>query len=349
MTIELNKPQIKSLTHALHACMKENPKMKLSEFRENFSKEVNCKDWNTLLGAVSNTPKTKEATSDSVQYDYSDYDAAGILEMNVGRLSLDVAKSIVDIVYQSEFWFLAPIHGGIFDNKQQAMCFIEQHPEMPLSLVVSTNSSLGSVSVIVNTEGNDIIVREEEFNEVLESYRYDSVGSFIKGIPELMTQRAHYDHNSEDSYAIPFLKKNSPFIDYVNSFEYNESEVGILSEDVANAFINAAEKSGKHQIAALDGSPFDSFDDARLFVKTFNQHPIKIISELEIDAFSVSTVISSDENSTSIVFEDGCGLDSLPSQSFDSISDALEGLKGFADQTAKAEYQTSHAKTYSIV
>lgn len=164
-----------------------------------------------------------------------------------------------------------------------------------------------------------------------------------------MTERAKFEHNSEDSYAIPFLRKGSPFIDYVNDFEYNESEVGILSKDVANAFIDAAEESGNHQIAALDGSPFNSFKDARLFVKTFDKHPIKVISELEITAFSVSTIISSDEKSSHIVFEDGCGLDSLPNQSFDRVYDALEGLRAFADKSAKAEYQTSHAKTHPLI
>lgn len=345
MTIELNTPQIKSLTFALHAAMKAKPKMKLSEFRENFSKEVNCKDWNTLLGQVNGPSKEKT----TVEYDYSDYDAAGILEMGVGQLSFDVAISLVKAVYETEFWFLAPIHGGIFDNERDAVSFIKQHPNMPLSLVVSTNSSLGSVSLIVNTEGRAIVVREEDNHDVLEGYSYDYVSDFVKAIPSLMTERAKFEHVSEDSYAIPYLRKGSPFIDYVNNFEYNESEVGVLGKKAANAFIDACEDSGNHQLAMLDGNPFDSFEQARLFVKTFNMHPIKVISEVKYSGLSVSTVISSDEDSTNIVFEDGCGLDSLPSESFDNVGTALKGLTRFADKSALAEYRTEKAKTHSLL
>lgn len=347
MNLELSKPQVKSLTVALHAAMKANPKMKLSEFRENFSKEVNSKDWNTLLDSL--TDPAGKRTEETYDYDYSEYDVSSIFEMNVGRLSPVIAKELIEVIYKSEFWFLAPIHDGIFESKEQAHSFVEQHPTVPLSLVVSTNSSLGSVSVIINTEGNDILIREEDENMLIERYRYESVSELIKGIPALMTTRAHDEHDSDDSYAIPYLLKDSRFINYVNKFEYNESECGVLSKEVANAFIDAVDASGRHYLSSLDGEPFYSTEDARLFVNTFENHPLIVVSITKENALGVSTTITSNLKSSMILLENNHGLSSRASKSFNGIDEAIKGFTSYADISIKSQHPMERGETYPLV
>ena len=102
MTIELDKTQIKSLTHALHAAMKKTPQMKLSEFREVFSKEVKFNDWNTLLG-MTNATQNDKLTS-AYEDGYSDYDFDGISKLGFGELANESTKSIIEAVYKSEFF-----------------------------------------------------------------------------------------------------------------------------------------------------------------------------------------------------------------------------------------------------
>ncbi|WP_210499318.1 hypothetical protein [Vibrio crassostreae] len=133
--------KIKSMTHALHAAMKAKPNMKLSEFREIFSKELTGNDWNTTLAQVSK-PKFEEfciedlkeliednrKISSTIELNHSveePWDLSGILETVNDSLNLDIDEAHVGEDFKE--WLLTHFNtchtcGATLDEMNYCTC-----------------------------------------------------------------------------------------------------------------------------------------------------------------------------------------------------------------------------------
>jgi hypothetical protein len=292
------KSTVKSLTYTLHEQMKANPKMKVSQFREIFSKILGSKDWNALLGQfddnfspLSFNDQASIASADSVsKLDLNTGYCNNSLDLHMtsedydidthGTLESTIANALVELFYSSEFWYLAPCMDGVFNTKEQALNFIEKYPNYPLSIIMSTNNSQGSVSLLVNSKDGIIFFREECNYDVLDIGQYDNIHSLKRDITEIMTKRAKYDHDDKGSYAIPFIPKGHKLKDYVNSVDYYESEHGEVSVLVANKLIQFCEIHEQYSLGSIDGQPIGSKEDAEDFIKYFPNHPLILIVDL---------------------------------------------------------------------
>jgi hypothetical protein len=279
-----SKQHVKSLTHSIHKAIKAKPNMGLSELRELFSDKLVGSDWNGLLDMLDEqeVPCSEDVVHGRA-FSFDCYEKQGALNYSpseMGTLSPALAKELIDIFYETDFWFLAPFQDGIFDSKDEALAFVDAFPNHPLSIVVSTNSNMGAVSVLVNSDEEGYYFREEDDYTVIERYRWETTQSLVDDLQEFMTTRAIYEHNNKDSYAIPFLKKGTPFDDYVNNGDYRRSEEGFLTMSHAIELCEAVYQSKGYALGALNRQTFSNKGEALRFIRSFKEHPLTLVVSL---------------------------------------------------------------------
>ena len=275
------KSALKSLTYALHQAMKSKPNMKISEFREVFSQQLGAKDWNALLGQFDEVTTPNQLSDHNIEISLqdpcSDYDST-----THGILNKKTALAIINLFFQSEFWLLAPFGGNIFENKESAIAFVNANPSYPLSVVMMTNNSQGSISAILNNleDCRDIALRNEDYLTLIPQGRFKSINDIEDRLADFMTVIAKYEHNDTSSYCYPFITKGHKYVSYINDFDYNESEHGELDKNIGNFFIDFVYKHKAFQIGMPDGQPFDSKQEAFEFRNLFPNHPVTLIVDL---------------------------------------------------------------------
>jgi hypothetical protein len=294
--IQINKKStVKSLTFTLHEQMKANNKMKVSEFREIFSKTLGAKDWNALLGQFDNEYSplllNNQSTFASISRQALDTGYPNIdnsLDLHQpndeydkaihGVLIPSHAIALIELFYSSEFWFLAPFMGGVFNTKEQALNFVENNHDYPLSVVMSTNNSQGSVSTLVNSYKGRFYFHDEDQHSIL--YWSDDIQSLKINVADFMTGRAKFEHNENSSYVIPFIPKGHELKDYVNNFDYDSNEHGELTVSHAKELIDFCETHKQYSLGRLDGQPFRDKEEAEEFISYFPTHSLILIADL---------------------------------------------------------------------
>jgi len=135
-----------------------------------------------------------------------DYNAINVVLDDHGTLSPELAKAFIEVVYESQYWYMAPVGAGIFTDKEDALAFVDTYPNHPISIVVETNSNAGAVSVLVNSNENGYLFRDEYHLDLIES-NIKKAGDIMLYLQMFMTERAKYDHNSNKCIAYPFVPK----------------------------------------------------------------------------------------------------------------------------------------------
>ena len=260
-----------------------------------------------------------------------------------GKLDVKAAKAIIDIVYASRFWFLAPLTDGIMEKKEEALSFVEQFPGHPLVLVTTTNSSSGTVSALINNDDNGLLLRSDDNHDDFKIYPESlskSPQELMSKVSGIMTKIAANDYSSDDYYAIPYLLNDSPFIDYVNGVEYLKSEYGSLDTRLAKQLVELVYQSDTYIMGTVQGVPFESKQEALLFTETFDCHAMAVIAPLfdagEDAHIGASLIVTNDNNA--IYMADSAGHDGSFSESVKSIQELKEKLPALAAKIGNADF-----------
>lgn len=271
-------------------------------------------------GPVMPGVNDKPVTYDASRYSVNEYDM-GIH----GMLDVDSAQRIIDYVYMSEFWFLAPLMDGIFDIKEEALSFVEQFPGHALSIVVSTNSDAGCVSAIINSHADGFFLLDDEEHRIIKGSESPTLESLFEKIQSVMSGVAAKQNGDADYYAIPYITKESPFVDYIIHSDYLRSVYGSLDRIIAKQLVELIYQSNNYKIGTTDGTPFDNKDEAQAFIDIFDEHPMIVLAELEDSdgwlSYGALLLITSADGV--IYFGD---LDEL-GHSFSDVANNIEELK----------------------
>jgi hypothetical protein len=165
---------------------------------------------------VFDAPKAPESScflnkkpADNVQaYDSDFYYQEEYSEVTHGKLDVKAAMEIINIVYAGRFWFLAPLTDGVMEKKEEALSFVEQFPGHPLILVTNTNSPSGTVSALINSDDNGLLLRGDDTHDDFKIYpesRSKSPQELMSKVSGFMTKIAAHEYSSDDYYAIPYL------------------------------------------------------------------------------------------------------------------------------------------------
>ncbi len=274
-------------------------------------------------GPVMPSIHDKPVIYDASRYRIDEYDM-GIH----GMLDVELAKQIIEYIYASECWFLAPFMDGVFDIKEEALSFVEQFPNHALSLVVSTNSSSGCVSAVINSHNGGLVLLDDENYLIIKGSESLTIDSFFEKIHGVMSKVAAAHNGDSDYYAIPYIPKGSHFINYVNNHDYFKSEHGSLDANIAKSLIDAVYESASWFIASLDGVIFKRKQDALSFFEIFSGHPLYLVAEAVSPVGCVAVLVNQEnealvlrsDNTLDIIHE---SVSSNTSELIDHASNAM--------------------------
>ena len=357
------KSHLKSITLALHKAMKAKPNMKLSEFREEFSKAAGLNDWNAALASLDASGESSTTTIEHVaamafksegevepkHFNFPDYVNDNNFELLSHTLAPHLANKLIELFYDSEYWFLAPMWHSVFNSKAEALSFVFQFPGHPISLVLATNSESDVVSVTGCSNDKDefYILDEtlfENFCSTSEELRgeispistFDNINGLKSNLTKITTAIMIDETKWKDAYSFPYITKGHHFKKYISCYEYAKSEDGMLTKLAAIRILELFEGSLDYHICKLDGSPFTDHKDALLFVKTFNQHSLGIRTRFKTINDDTKVIITNDESCHYVV--ESVDRDDLITMVAKDVRELKSKLPAFFEAVLKKEH-----------
>ncbi|CAH7401564.1 hypothetical protein VCHA53O466_50149 [Vibrio chagasii] len=294
-----SEKQVKGLTQRLHKAVKSKPNMKLSEFREEFSKAFNCKDWNTLIAGLSGETLPQQDVGSPKYRSFADYASNGYIDFlgnNHNKLSPKVARAVADVVYKFGWW-LAPIGDSIIEDVKDVYAFISEYPNHAMHLLIPVSGNHDCAEALVT--GTDLA--DVSLEADLETFKVD----FTSDSPEWSVHQ-EMDKIAKEYYGAfafpPAVIMPSSIQYYCNhvqhDFDFKES-LRLAPEKARqirveikrlNKLDTLSPELADLELVKLDDQPFREDKEFYNFLGFFSGHPLKICNSTGKEVLVCSTV-----------------------------------------------------------